>query len=411
MPFLAAIPAAVAVGAAGVAGNAIAGGIESGQRSGDQQRQQLAQQQAFIAAQQNAQNAINSQSARDVVIELQKQNAMVDQLGLSTGVNNQQNSYGQLGNISGNLGILGNQYGDIAAGRGPNPAQAMLAQQTGQNVANQAALMAGQRNAGSNAGLIARQAAQQGSAIQQQAINQAAILQAQQSLAAMGQQGNIYGQQAGIAGQQAGIGANQVGQVLQAQGMANNLATNKYNADLSALTGANQIGGQLANTALAGQNASNLEGQKQTAENISGALSGMGSALTSAFAPQKKAEGGEIKGPKSMLGQHFIKIKMAKGGKVPALVSPGEKIISKKDLPAIAAGKKAPMEAGKTVPGKAKVPGAKNSYANDTVPMSLNEGDVVLPRSVTQSKHPAWAAHKFVSEIMAKNGLPTKKVK
>ncbi len=97
----------------------------------------------------------------------------------------------------------------------------------------------------------------------------------------------------------------------------------------------------------------------------------------------------------------------AKGGKaasVPALVSPGEKIIPKKELPEVLKGKKSPIEAGKTVPGKAKVPGAKNSYANDTVPKNLKDGDIVLPRSVTQSKHPHWAAKKFIETIMAKKG-------
>ena len=55
---------------------------------------------------------------------------------------------------------------------------------------------------------------------------------------------------------------------------------------------------------------------------------------------------------------------------------------------------------GEKIPGKPKVGGAKNDYANDTVPKTLNEGDIILPRSVTQSKNPHWAAHKFVQDIM-----------
>jgi hypothetical protein len=94
------------------------------------------------------------------------------------------------------------------------------------------------------------------------------------------------------------------------------------------------------------------------------------------------------------------KIQLAKGGKVPALVSPGEIRIPKKDVKKVAEGKKSPLE-GEKIKGKPKVPGAINSYANDTVPKTLNEGDIILPRSVTQSKHPHWAAHKFVAEIMA----------
>jgi len=72
-------------------------------------------------------------------------------------------------------------------------------------------------------------------------------------------------------------------------------------------------------------------------------------------------------------------------------------------VPKVAKGEKSPL-AGEKIPGKPKVGGAKNSYANDTVPKSLNEGDIILPRSVTQAKNPHWAAHKFVSAIMAKNG-------
>src|SRR4051812_48434649 len=52
------------------------------------------------------------------------------------------------------------QFQGVANGTGPNPAQAMLNQSTGQNVANQAALMAGQRGAAGNVGLMARQVGQ-----------------------------------------------------------------------------------------------------------------------------------------------------------------------------------------------------------------------------------------------------------
>jgi len=95
--------------------------------------------------------------------------------------------------------------------------------------------------------------------------------------------------------------------------------------------------------------------------------------------------------------------RVAKGGKVPALVSPGEKYLSPKAVQEVKKGKN-PMEVGETIPGKPKVKGAKNSYANDTVPKTLDEGGIVLPRSVTQSKHPHWEAMKFVKATMAKNG-------
>lgn len=100
----------------------------------------------------------------------------------------------------------------------------------------------------------------------------------------------------------------------------------------------------------------------------------------------------------------------AEGGKVPAMVSPGERYLPPSEVQAVKAGKKDPMEAGEKIPGEAKVKGAKNSYANDVVPKTLEAGGLVLPRSVTQSKHPHWAAMKFVQAHMAQGGkvLPPK---
>lgn len=115
------------------------------------------------------------------------QGQFMNQLGAQNGIGNQANVY--------------NQYQGIANGTGPNPAQALLHQQTGQNVANQAALMAGQRGASSNVGLMARQAAQQGAATQQQAVGQGATQQANQSLSALGQMGQIAGNQINQQGQ------------------------------------------------------------------------------------------------------------------------------------------------------------------------------------------------------------------
>lgn len=90
-------------------------------------------------------------------------------------------------------GLFGNLQ-SVANGNGPNPAQNMLNQATGANVANQAALMASQRGAGANAGLLARQAAMAGSGTQQQAAGQAATLQSQQQLNALNAQSGVLGQ-------------------------------------------------------------------------------------------------------------------------------------------------------------------------------------------------------------------------
>jgi hypothetical protein len=70
-----------------------------------------------------------------------------------------------------------------------------FAANTGQNVANQAALMAGQRGAAGNVGLMARQAAQQGAATEQTAAGQAAQTQAAQQIAAQQNLANLATQQ------------------------------------------------------------------------------------------------------------------------------------------------------------------------------------------------------------------------
>jgi len=72
-----------------------------------------------------------------------------------------------------------NQLQAQIAGTGPSVAQNQLAQATQQNIANQAALAAGQRGAGANAGLVSRNAAVAGTNAQQQAIQQMATLRAQ----------------------------------------------------------------------------------------------------------------------------------------------------------------------------------------------------------------------------------------
>jgi hypothetical protein len=92
----------------------------------------------------------------------------------------------------------------------------------------------------------------------------------------------------------------------------------------------------------------------------------------------------------------------AKGGKVPALVSPGERYLPPKEVKKVTKGEKSPMKAGEKIPGKPVVPGDKDDYANDIVRKNLEEGGIVLPRSVTQSKNPHWEAKKFVEAVMAK---------
>lgn len=379
---------------------------------------------------------------------LSQQQQFVNALGAQNGIQNQSQVYNQLQNI--------------ASGQGPNPAMAALANATSANTSNQAALMASQRGTGANAGMIARQAAQQGAANQQNAIGQGAALQAQQSLGAIGQAGQMAGQQVG---QQAGaIGTyNQLAQnnagiqqgALQAQNNANVAMQgniNNANAGIANTNAQNQnkMGtGLLSGLASGAQSLLGAEGGlvPHMAEggmpgNIDMVMGGMpgydaktggasfwnshlngapsvtpisqigpAGGVASQQQPDSASQAGQDTGKAAMqgiakLGKLAL---MAKGGAVPAMLSPGERYLPPEEVKKVAAGKKSPIKAGEKIPGKPKFKG--NDYRNDVVPKTLKEGGIVLPNEVMQSKHPHWAAHRFVSAIMAKQGLSTKKVK
>lgn len=361
----------------------------------------------------------------------------------------------QAQNGLGNQSSVYNQLQGVANGTGPNPAQAQLAQATGANTANQAALMAGQRGTSANAGLLARQAAMQGGANQQNAAGQAATLQANQSLNALNNMGSLatnqanqqanatsaytnaaqaeQGQQltginnqnsaantamgsqntanAGVAGTVAKGQGDLLGGVLQGASMAFANGGSVQNYDLGggvtnlnmsqgATTGQgpqSSLGKAVAGggAGMSDPNSQLTQGGKALGKGIGNALSGM---FGSSDAPPTMAGGADasdLSGMGTMMA--------AEGGPVSAMVSPGERYLSPKAVSEVQKGKD-PMKAGEKIPGKPKVSGDKNSYANDIVPKTLEEGGIVLPRSVTQSKHPHWAAHAFVSAIMAKQG-------
>lgn len=341
---------------------------------------------------------------------MQSQQSLLNALQSQNGLGNQSQVY--------------NQLQGVVAGQGPNPAQTMLNQATGQNVANQAALMAGQRGAAANPALIARQAAQQGANLQQQAAGQGASMQAQQSLGALGQAGQLATTQAG----------QQIGQTnanTQAQQNEQGILQNANTAN-------NSIQGQLANTTLGGQQ--NLVGG---AGNAAGAALKLGTGLF--------AEGGPVQGatagPQSMFGQ-FVnnvqtqvpsfssapqkkgnfkpyeakpvplgqgaaagdnqfaapdKISMpvaAGGGEVTSMVSPGERFLKPGEAKAVAEGRVNAQQVGEKIPGQAPVKG--DSYKNDIVKKDLEVGGIVLPRSVENSKNPGAAAKKFVDAYLSK---------
>lgn len=149
-------------------------------------------------------------------------------------------------------------------GQGPNIAQTQLASNTGNNVAAQGALMASQRGANANPALVARQAAMQGANTQQQAVGQAATLQAQQQMAAQGQ---LAGVQQSMA--QEGLSQQGISQGAQAS----------QNATLTQ----GQLGASNINANVSGQNA-------QQAGSVTGGLLDPGGAVMG-----KLYTGGEVK--------------------------------------------------------------------------------------------------------------------
>lgn len=314
------------------------------------------------------QTPTSSQQATDLFnqqqMDVTQQQKFVNALMGQNAIGNQQNVF--------------NQLQGVANGQGPNPAQALLNQATGQNVQNQAALAASQRGVGANAGLLARQAAQEGGNLQQQAVGQGAALQAQQSLGALGQLGGLAGQQ--VAQQQQGLGQlNQIGlqgqqNVLNAIGGQNQAAAGITNgAGSNILSG---VGGALAK-AIGGQN-------KAAAGNGAGSniLSDVGGAATMLL-----ADGGSVPGPKSFVAQHL----MSGGGKI--YMGRGTA-----DNQSMALDGESYAHSHNKVPGHPQVAG--DSQKNDTVPAMLSPGEIIVPRS--HANDPEKAA-KFAAAVAAKN--------
>lgn len=208
--------------------------------------------------------------------------------------------------------VLAEQYDNQATGAGPNVAQNVLNQATRANVENQASLMAGQRGAGSNPALIAREAAIQGSKIEQEAAGQAATTQAQQQIAA---------EQAA-----AQLAANQIGQGQNATIAENQGTQNEQGLLLGANTAYNNIQGQLANTTMQGEQATvgGLLNGGGAASMMGGGGGGGGGGMGAMAA--MLSEGGEVhskkldfvhKMTKLGLEHHGKDIKMSDGGAVP----------------------------------------------------------------------------------------------
>lgn len=357
------------------------------------------------------------------------QQAAQNQLGQQTAFSNALNPYA-LQSAQSQSQLLG-QLQQGAAGQGPNPALAQLNQTTGQNTANQAALMAGQRGAGANPALIARQAAQQGAANQQNAAGSAATLAAQQQI---NQEQMLQAQQAQGVSQGQNALNSATNSANQIYGTASGLQSNINQANAGLTSGQMGMQGQVLGGVAQGLSggAGLLAGAEggvipmaqggdiavnfQPSTPISGSIpsqpqsdalykgmSSFGKYLMTPGAPGAGDVSPSVSGGGGATGQIAMPAEYTKGGKVPVLLSPGEKVLSPDKAKAVAQGKVNPMAEGKKVPGTPKVSGAKNSYQNDTYKDALEPGSIVIPRSVTQSKDAEKKAMAFVQAAMTKN--------
>lgn len=352
-------------------------------------------------------------------------------------------------------------------GQGPNPAQDMLNQSTAKNISNQGALMASQRGASSNPALIARQAAMQGANTQQQAVGQAATLGGQQRLAAQQQLGNTYGQMgaesntlfgSALAGQNT-QNANEIQNYAMAQGINAQVAqsnTNAQNATTGGILGA--LGGGGASMFADGGMVSGGGGVAQVSTpqiaDGKGVVVSGGGGKGGGKDKKKKSDDGEYYPGQGMA---YDGTSMAGGAgdagglttEMPMYASSGGEIdggqvsggggvaditgseigggqgawAQKKDkggggglgsimglAAMLAKGGYIPpsphfsrmLLAGGRVPGKASVQG--DSQKNDNQPAMLSPGEIVLPRSVTQSPDMEKKAIEFLRHLKRKGG-------
>lgn len=262
---------------------------------------------------------------------------------------------------AGAQGVLSNQLAAETVGGGPNPAQAMLNLNTGNNVANQAALMASQRGASANPGLLATEAARNGGAIQQEAVGQGAALEAQQRL-------NAQNALATLSGQQVGQGAAATGLLNTAQqgeqGILQGANTAANNANVSMQSNINNV------------NAGVSEGnQKSTSGIVGGIANGIG-AITGLF-----ANGGEVPDHISKMAMIYHP-KYALGGEVR-----GRNVGIR-------------LKSGGQVPGKPMV--SHDAYKNDTVDAKLSPGEVVIDLDTMKDKGKLGKMARYVAQNIAR---------
>lgn len=253
---------------------------------------------------------------------------------------------------------LGNTLLAQSQGQGPNPAQLALQNATGENVAQQNSLMAGQRGASTNPALIARLAAQQGAGIQQRAVGQGALMQAQQQLAA----------QQALQQQQANMASGNIG----AQGIMTGVFNNNENLKAK-MAGANaEAGNKLGSNLFSGLGDVFTKGIPQLLGGSTEVLGNGGALLGGAGETGAGAVGG-AEGVGSMAeGAAMV---ANKGGQVPS----------------------SSLLNGGGVPGKAQVKG--DSIKNDNQLALLSPGEAVVPRSIMMAENAPERAAEFIKHL------------
>jgi len=389
-------------------------------------------------------SAIPGVAANDVLLSgygvgdsIGNQQRFVDALQRANSIDQWGSALQNLGGLYGQQQGLANQLQAQANGQGPNPSQDMLNQATRQNVLNQRAMMASQRGAGGNPALLARQAAQQGSMIQQQAAGQAATMNSQQRLAALqalqGQQG-MMGNTLGAQGQMAGQIAGMQGQGLQ-NITGNNM--NMYNTkqNLFANQQRNQLAQEMARNEALVNMQSNVNNANAGIGQVNAAAQGRmwgglfdkaGSAVAGAAmaahggrvgywdggsvgADQMPSEFDQLKTPEmdSKNPQNLAK-NMVQKDSMAGLEGDYQKVhqftpmmsfvhsfLSEYSHPSQT--KQMAFDGGK-IGGTPEYRG--NDYRNDRVPIMASPGEIIIPNSITQSKDAAEKAKRFVEAIM-----------
>lgn len=291
-----------------------------------------------------------------------------------------QGTYNQ--NIAGQQALI-KALQSQANGTSVNPAQAMLNQATNQNIKQNAGMISSQK--GINPAQAIRQAGQNQAAMSQQAAGQAATMGAQQQINAQNQMANVYGQ----------IGNQALSQQnIAQQGFYAPQSINAGTAATNAKTNAAIIGGGLQ----AGGAAMGLAHGGMVHENYAdGGLIGAPSLDPMSNASRFFNEEASAAIPEMNMGFGQHKKDFSGDADEPLVSGIGGGGGGGKLGQSISSG---PMSGGGKVPGKAPVKG--DSYSNDIVDAKLSPGEIVIPRSIVNSKNPGEAAKAFVEQQLAK---------